>query len=96
MNSAHQNSKIDLENLALIEEMLNFQDYKNHLAAQTFAAGTKNDNISAGAGLSMTSQQLKELNNELQLQNILQSNHENNEYDNILLSAKGAYNNSNL
>jgi hypothetical protein len=44
----------------------------------------------------MTSQQLKELNNELQLQNILQSNHENNEYDNILLSAKGAYNNSNL
>ena len=55
MNSAHQNSKIDLENLALIEEMLNFQDYKNHLAAPTFAAGTKNDNLSADAGLSMTS-----------------------------------------
>ena len=41
------------------------------MAPPTFAAVTKTDNLSAAAGLSMTSEQLNELNNELQLQNIL-------------------------
>jgi hypothetical protein len=35
------------------------------VVAPLFAAGTKNDDQSANAGLSMTSEQLKELNNEL-------------------------------